>query len=359
MSQQQNDFIKKCFELAVKAAGFVSPNPMVGALLVKQDKIIGEGYHQKYGGAHAEIIAINSATKVLTGSTLYCNLEPCCHTHKQTPPCVPQIIKAGIKKVVISNLDPNPAVSGKGVQQLLNAGIEVITRVSENEGQELNKFYFKFISNAKPYISIKIAQSIDGKITEEKNKQTWLTGEEAQKYVHQQRAIYDAVLVGAETINIDNPELNVRLVDGRNPKRIILDGNLSLNLNSKILKAADIENTWIITCNGIDNEKLFKLKEKGVRILQMPADQLNHISLIKLLDELAKQKISSLFIEGGSNIFSQFITEKLFDELIILQAPVVLGKGLSAISGSVNISLNTIDTVKLGKDIKMTFRKCD
>ncbi len=169
-------FLKRCFELAAKGAGTVSPNPLVGTVIVKNGKVIGEGYHKKYGEPHAEVDAFNNSTEDVKGATLYCNLEPCCHTNKQTPPCVPLIINKKILRVVISNLDPNPEVSGEGIKQLRDAGIEVITDLLKNEGEELNKFYFNYVKKKIPYITLKVAQSIDGKISKSNNEQSWLTG---------------------------------------------------------------------------------------------------------------------------------------------------------------------------------------
>ncbi|MBT8387474.1 MAG: bifunctional diaminohydroxyphosphoribosylaminopyrimidine deaminase/5-amino-6-(5-phosphoribosylamino)uracil reductase RibD, partial [Ignavibacteria bacterium] len=249
-------YLKRCFELAAKGAGTVSPNPLVGTIIVKNGEVIGEGFHQKYGEAHAEVEAINNSAEDSNGSTLYCNLEPCCHTNKQTPPCVPLIISKKISRVVISNLDPNPEVCGEGVKQLRDAGIEVITGLLENKGEELNKFYFNYVKKKIPYITLKVAQSIDGKISKSNNEQSWLTGKESILFVHQQRAVYDAVLVGANTVAVDNPLLTVRNVEGRNPKRIILDGKLSIDLNASILTAEDVENTWILTSYNADKNKI-------------------------------------------------------------------------------------------------------
>ena len=268
-ADDRNDevFLKRCFELAAKGSGTVSPNPLVGVVLIKNGKVIGEGYHKKHGKAHAEVDALNNSTEDVGGSTLYCNLEPCCHTNKQTPPCVPLIISKGIKKVIISNFDPNPDVNGEGVKQLRDAGIEVIIDVLKEEGEELNKFYFNYVKKKIPYITLKVAQSKDGKITKSKSEQIWLTGEESNRFVHQQRAIYDAVLVGANTVAVDNPRLTVRNVVGRNPKRIILDGKLSIDLNAVVLSAEDIENTWILTSKNADKEKMDQIIEKGARVI--------------------------------------------------------------------------------------------
>ncbi|RKY98974.1 MAG: bifunctional diaminohydroxyphosphoribosylaminopyrimidine deaminase/5-amino-6-(5-phosphoribosylamino)uracil reductase RibD [Ignavibacteriae bacterium] len=350
-------FLKRCFELAAKGTGTVTPNPLVGVVLVKNGKVIGEGYHKKHGEAHAEFDALNNSTEDAGGSILYCNLEPCCHTNKQTPPCVPLIISKGIKKVIISNFDPNPDVNGEGVKQLRDAGIEVIIDVLKEEGEELNKFYFNYVKKKIPYITLKVAQSKDGKITKSKNEQTWLTGEESNRFVHHQRATYDAVLVGANTVAVDNPRLNVRNAVGRNPKRIILDGKLSIDLNAVVLSAKDIENTWILTSKSADTEKINNFTEKGALVFQFKTDDNEQIKLIDILTRLGEEKITSLFVEGGSNIFSQFIDGNYFDEIIILEAPITLGKGLNGIPTSSLPHIKKISSEKIGKDLKSVYIK--
>lgn len=355
-NEYHQKYIKECFELAKRGKGYVSPNPLVGSMLVKNDKIIGKGYHTGYGKPHAEVEAIKNAVEDVKGSTLYCNLEPCCHTKKQTPPCVPLIIQKGISEVVISNLDPNFAVNGEGVKQLREAGISVVTNVLESDGKELNRFYLKYVTKQIPYVTIKAAQSLDGKISEDWNQQTWLTGKESKIFVHRQRATYDAVIIGANTINVDNPQLDVREVEGRNPKRIIIDGKLNISLDSHIFSANDIENTWIITSETADQTKLKKIIEKGANLFQIPADENNKIELMEILKKLGEEKITSLFVEGGGNIFSQFVEQKLFDELIILQAPLKLGKGLNGIPASFLRKLNKINDEPLGEDRKIVYR---
>ena len=350
-------YLKRCFALASKGAGSVSPNPMVGAVLVKNGKVIGEGYHKKYGAAHAEVDAMNNSTEGTRNATLYSNLEPCCHTNKKTPPCVPLLIKKKIKKVVISNIDPNPDVNGEGVKQLRNAGIEVVIDQLKNEGGQLNKFYFKHTTSNVPYITIKIAQSKDGKISKSKNEQTWLTGEESNRFVHTQRAVYDAVLIGANTVAVDDPKLSVRDVDGRNPKRIILDGKLNIDLNAKVLSADDIENTWILTSKNTDKEKINKITKKGARVIQFNTNDDEQINLMEILTKLGEEKITSLFVEGGSNIFSQFIEGNYFDEIFILQAPITFGKGVNGIALSSLNHLEMVSSNKIGEDLKLVYKK--
>lgn len=347
-------FVKKCFSLARKAQGNVSPNPLVGAVLLKNGKVIGQGWHKKYGREHAEVNAIKNATEDVAGSTLYCNLEPCCHTKKQTPPCVPLLIQNKIKRVVISNLDPNKDVDGKGLQQLIEAGIEVISGILEDDGKELNKFYFKFVQDKLPFVTLKIAQSIDGKISEAKNKQTWLTGKEAIKYVHKLRSEYDAVLVGANTIKIDNPQLNVREAKGRNPIRIIIDGRLSIPLQSQILNPIDPEKTWIFTKRDIDEKKVKRIADRGIKIFSVNSKQ-NHFNLKKILRVLADNKITSLLVEGGADIFTQFLQKDLFDEIIVLQAPKILGRGINGFNIHRLKKILLLKMDNLGKDIRLVY----
>ena len=355
MIEDHSKYIRNCFKLAEKGKGHVSPNPFVGAVLVKNGKVIGKGYHKKYGGAHAEVNAIKNATENVSGSTLYCNLEPCCHTNKQTPPCVPLIIQKKIKRVVISNPDPNKEVNGNGVKQLRDAGIEVITGILEDEGKELNKFYFKYAAKKLPYITLKVAQSLDGKISKSKNKQTWLTGKEAIKFVHKLRSEYDAVLVGANTIKVDNPLLTVREVKGRNPIRIIIDGKLSIPLNSKVLNNNEPDKTWIFTSQKSKQKKLIQLENKGAKIFSVKPAANGRINLKSVLKVIAKNRINSVLVEGGQEIFSQFFSQKLFDEIIILQSPKILGKGLSGLNSTQLKNLPLIEKNRLGQDIKLVY----
>jgi diaminohydroxyphosphoribosylaminopyrimidine deaminase / 5-amino-6-(5-phosphoribosylamino)uracil reductase len=352
-----SDYIKHCFQLAEKGKGFVSPNPLVGAILVKNGKVIGKGYHKKYGNDHAEVNAIKSSREDISGSTLYCNLEPCCHTNKNTPPCVPLIIKKKIKRVVISNVDPNKNVNGAGIRQLKAAGIEVTTGVLEKEGKELNKFYFKSKQEKFPYITLKIAQSIDGKISLSKNKQTWLTGKESINYVHKLRSEYDAVLVGAGTIKSDDPLLTVREVKGRNPIRIIIDGKLSIPIKSLILNSDEQEKTWIFTSINQLSKKVRTLANKGIKVFSLTSSKQNRINLKEIIQVLSEKKITSVLVEGGANIFTQFFDENLFDEVIILQAPIILGKGIGNTNLTYPKKLQLVKTERLGQDIKLVYGK--
>lgn len=340
-------FMRRCFELAKRGAGFVSPNPMVGAVIVKNGKIIGEGYHRLFGGNHAEVDAFNNCIENPEGADMYINLEPCSHTNKKTPPCAPLVINRKIKRLFVSNTDPNPLVSGKGIKLIEESGIEVNTGILEEEGKEINKFFFKFITKGVPYVTIKTAVSQDGFISKEKGKQTWITGEETKEYVHKLRSEYDAVLVGAKTVKIDNPLLNVRAVKGRNPIRVILDGRLSIPANSHVILTADEERTIILT--SARTETIERFNNNGAEIIQLTARENNYIPLNQVLCELGKLKISSLLVEGGAEIFTQFIQTKLANELHLIEAPVKFGAGVPAFLQKIKLS-QPHKQLKLGKD---------
>ncbi len=354
MSALDEKYMRLCFELAKKGSGFASPNPLVGAVIVKDGRIVSAGYHQKFGESHAEKNAIDAAKENLTGATLYCNLEPCTHTDKQTPPCVPAIIKSGIRKVVISNVDPNPKVNGQGIQQLAEAGVEVVSNILSEDGRELNRFFLKHIETGLPFVTVKVATSLDGKITAAVGKLTWLTCEESRKYVHAQRAVHDAVFVGANTVNTDNPQLTVRSVKGRNPIRIILDGNLSSRIESETFNCN--ESRTLILCSVKANERKKKeFSEKGIEVIEFENGAENKLNLHTVLHKLSELKITSLFVEGGGQVFEQFIAQRLFDEIIVLKAPIRLNDGIDAVQLD-GVDLLLIHEQTLDKDKLMIYK---
>jgi diaminohydroxyphosphoribosylaminopyrimidine deaminase/5-amino-6-(5-phosphoribosylamino)uracil reductase len=348
-------YISRCFELAKNGYGWVSPNPLVGAVIVKNGKVIGEGWHKKYGGHHAEVEALKNASENVTGATLYCNLEPCCHTKKQTPPCAQMLIRQKIGKVVVSNLDPNPEVSGQGLKLLKNSGVKIVSTVLKNKGAWLNRFYFKNIIKGKPWITLKIAQSIDGKIALQKDAQTWITGTKSIEYVHRMRAIYDAVLVGANTVRADNPKLTVRHVKGRNPVRIILCGKEGLPSTAAILNDNEAP-TWIITPDTGANRKKSVQSIGKMHYFSMDRSSTGRINLVNLLNMLAEQNICSILVEGGQTIFSQFLNENQFDDLIIFQSSDIFGQGVDSVrlEKKISILLHSVETI--GSDIKLEYK---
>jgi len=345
------NYISRCFYLAQKGTGFVSPNPLVGAVLVKDGQIIGEGYHQRFGGPHAEVNAIEAAIEPVEGATLYVNLEPCCHLNKKTPPCAQRIVAEKIARVVISNRDPNPKVNGGGLQLLRDAGVEVKEGILKEEGAWLNRFYFKYVTSGLPWVTVKIAQTKDGFIAREKGKQSWITGPEAQKEVHRMRAEHDAVLVGAGTVLADDPQLTVREVKGTNPVRVILDGKLRSVGSRRVYDDEHRERTWVLCRKPAKKEKLEYLHKKVGRVFLLPKND-SSIDLKTVLKLLVENQIISLLIEGGQQIFTQFLSEGLADDLHIFQSETKWLDGLPAFEKTFDL-LNNYKLIKeknLGAD---------
>lgn len=323
-------YIKLTLEIAKKGIGYVSPNPLVGAVLVKEGKIIGAGYHQKYGEAHAEINAINSASESVEGATLFVNLEPCSHFGK-TPPCVDALLESKIKKVVIGTLDMNPIVCGNGIQKLKDNGVEVKVGILENECVELNKFFFKNVTKKTPYVTLKSAITIDGKIADDSFQSKWITSTASRKQVHKFRNEYDAVLIGANTVNKDDPQLTVRLVEGRNPKRIVFDPNLKSCIDRKIFHSE--KNVLLVTSLEKKNSPKAKaFLELGVKLLFARTDDKKQFRLKTVMKQIGKENITSVLVEGGAKIYNSFVKENLFDEMQIFMAPKLLGSGIQFLS---------------------------
>lgn len=331
-------YIKLTLELAKKGRGFVSPNPLVGCIIIKEDRIIGAGFHKEYGGKHAEINAIDSAKVNVEGSTLYVNLEPCSH-QGNTPPCVDKIIEKKIKKVIIGTMDMNPLVSGNGIRKLKKAGIDVKVGVLENECLILNKFFFKFITKKTPYVTLKVAQTLDGKIADGDGGSKWITSLPSRRYVHSLRSHYDAVLIGSGTLIKDDPSLTVRLTEGRNPLRLILDTNLNLKTSHKIFtNNADKKLTLITSKANINRKrKLSRLEKLGVNVIFAKKEGPNRLNLKSVLRELGKRNISSILVEGGGSVFTSFIQQNLFDNILVFLSPKILGQGIPAI-GDIGIT---------------------
>ncbi len=321
--------MRRCFTLAQKGRRRVHPNPMVGAVIVKNGRIIGEGFHRYFGGPHAEVEAFNNAREEVSGATLYCNLEPCCHTNKKTPPCTPLIISKRIRRVVVCNIDPNPEVSGKGLQQLREAGIEVQEGLLREEGEELNRFFFTAMREKRPFVTVKSAHSLDGYIARQKGRQTWLTSERAIRFVHGLRAEHDAVLVGAGTVRSDNPRLTVRHARGPQPKRIILSAKLEMPLNAHVFTDGQQSRTIVFTRTDAPQEKIANLQNRGVQVHRLAGNENGNITFSAVLDALYRRfGIASLLVEGGQQIFGLLVQQALWDEWIVLQTPKILGNGV-------------------------------
>ena len=331
-------YIRKTFQLAKKGAGFTSPNPLVGAVVVKDGQIVATGYHRRFGGPHAEIFALDKAGRDAKGATLYVNLEPCAHYGK-TPPCVDRIISSGVRRVVISTIDPNPLVNGKGIEKLRQAGIQVTVGVGEEEGLRLNEVYCKYISTGFPFVVLKIAQSLDGKIATCNGNSKWITSEQSRRMVHRLRAQYDAVLVGANTVICDNPQLNVRLVSGRAPKRIILDSQLNIPTDAVVLNDEWAEQTYVFCC--VDNpDKAAAISQKGGKVVRLPAKADGLLEISDVLKWLGKIGIASVMVEGGHQVFTEFLRSGLVDKIFLFVAPIFIGKGLEVFG---DLSVEKID----------------
>lgn len=315
-------YMLRCIELAKKGTGSVAPNPMVGCVIVHENKIIGEGYHQKYGEAHAEVNAIQNVKdkSLLRSSTLYVNLEPCAHFGK-TPPCADLIVENKIPKVVIANADPHSKVAGQGIEKLKKAGIEVITGVCEEEGNELNKRFFKYHRSSKPYVILKWAQSKDGfiDIIREKNEKgiVWISQPETKKLVHKWRSEEAAIMVGKNTIANDNPHLTVREYIGKNPTRIVLDRQLRLDYTAFHVGDGNVQ-TLVVT------EKL----AQGFSDLKFIHP--SSFNLHDILRRIAEENIQSVFVEGGKYTLQKFIEENEWDEIRVIEGVTELNKGLTA-----------------------------
>jgi diaminohydroxyphosphoribosylaminopyrimidine deaminase/5-amino-6-(5-phosphoribosylamino)uracil reductase len=322
---QHEKFMRRCLELAELGAGLVSPNPMVGAVVVHDGKIIGEGYHQKYGEAHAEVNAIAQVTskfddsaELLKQSVIYVSLEPCAHYGK-TPPCADLIIKHQIPLVVVGTRDPFAQVDGKGIEKLKAAGIEVITGVLEAECQWLNRRFFTKVQKHRPYIILKWAQTSDAYFAPNDGSQLWITGLESRKLVHKWRSEEDAILVGKNTVAIDNPQLNVRYWEGRSPKRVVIDRRLELNKQSNVFDQS-VE-TFIF------NEIEFNVDGKNSFIALEDFDR--YVPQY-ILYQLYLQDIQSVIIEGGAHTLQTFIDAGLWDEARIFTGKTVLTKGIKS-----------------------------
>ncbi len=347
-------YMKMALSLARKGEGRTSPNPMVGAVIVRGDRVIGRGYHRAFGDKHAEIRAIESASGNLRGTTFYITLEPCSHFGK-TPPCVDRLLEVRPSRVVVGSADPNPRVSGKGIRLLRRHGIEVTTGILERECRRLNEVFFKYMTTGYPFVTVKYAQTLDGRIATRSGRSRWISSPPSLKYAHRLRSLHDGILVGAETILKDDPELTCRLVKGRNPRRVIVASSLGIPLSSKVLRDQDRVDTMIFTTNRGQREKKKALGERGVDIRVVAGDTGGRVDLRELLKTLGREGISSVLVEGGSKIITSFLKEGLADRMVIVTAPKILGMGIEAVG---DLGIDDLDRA-IRLEIKKTMRSGD
>lgn len=347
-------FMHRSFELARQGLGKVSPNPMVGAVLVKDGRIIGEGFHSHHGAPHAEADCFNKTTEDPKGATLYVNLEPCCHTKKLTPPCVPLVIEKKISKIVISNLDPNPFVAGGGVKLIQEAGIEVITGVMKEEGERLNEVFFHRMLNGKPFIHLKTASTLDGKIALLDGTSKWITGQKSREDSHWGRLSCDAIMIGAETLRRDNPSLTVRIPNlnvTRAPWRIVLTKSGDLPKDSILFTDENKARTLVVVIG--------KAEIKVVPIEQVI--RLSAFSFDELYQNLFEKGIYSIWLEGGPGLHSLFLENRQVQRFTQYIAPKIMGEGIplfNLISDDIFklIKLRDIEIKEIEGDIRVTGR---
>lgn len=316
------EYMRLAIRLAKQGCGWVNPNPMVGALIVKDDKIIGQGYHKKYGEFHAERNALANCQTSTTDAILYVTLEPCCH-HGRTPPCTEAIIENGISRVVVGSSDPNPLVAGKGIALLRSHGIEVIENVAKDECDELNKSFFHYIQSKTPYVVMKYAMTMDGKIATSTGKSQWITSSATRQRVHEDRYRYSAIMVGVDTVLADDPMLTCRLENSRNPLRIICDTSLRTPLRAKIVTTTDTAPTLIATA-VTDTNRHQPYIDAGCEIMVLPKKD-NHIDLSSLMRRLGEKQTDSLLLEGGGTLNWSALQNGIVNKVQAYIAPKMFG----------------------------------
>lgn len=316
------EYMALALQLAEKGAGWTSPNPMVGAVLVKDGEIIGRGYHAKCGGLHAERAALAACAGDPAGATLYVTLEPCCH-HGRQPPCTEAILQAKIARVVVGSGDPNPLVAGKGLDLLRAHGVQVTEGVLDRECRALNHVFFHFIQTGRPYVVLKYAMTLDGKLAAYTGASQWITGEQARRHVHTQRSRYRAILVGVGTVLADDPQLTCRLEGGRDPLRVVCDTNLRTPLTANVVRTARQTPTCLATCVSQES-RLAPYREAGCQVLSLPQSN-GQVSLPALMKALGSQGVDSVLAEGGSALHWSLVRDGLVNRVQAYLAPKILG----------------------------------
>lgn len=346
--------------LALAKRGFTAPNPMVGALLVKDGRIVGEGYHRRAGMPHAEVEALRKAGDKARGATIYVTLEPCCHWGR-TPPCADELIEAGVRCVYVAMQDPNPLVSGQGLQKLREAGIEVYEGVLQEQAKQLNEIFFKYQATGLPFVTVKMAMSLDGKIATHSGDSRWITDEPARRWVHRLRARHDAVMVGVGTLLQDNPLLTVRLPRQREPfrrLRVVVDSRLRCPEDARVLNVEDAP-TLIATTNASSPEKIKRLQQHGVEVSVLPEDEEGHVDLRALLQLLGQRGVTGVLCEGGGTLVASLLQHRLVDKIVFFYAPLIIGgqgapsavagRGCEVIAGC--LPLDKVYWRKIGRDM--------
>jgi diaminohydroxyphosphoribosylaminopyrimidine deaminase/5-amino-6-(5-phosphoribosylamino)uracil reductase len=320
-----NFYMNMALELAERGRGFTSPNPMVGAVVVKDALVVGSGFHEYVGGPHAEVNALNNAGELAKGATLYVTLEPCHHTGR-TPPCTKKILESGVARVVVAMQDPNPDVDGGGIGFLRENGIAVDVGIEQEQAFRLNEIFVKYVQTKRPFVILKTAATLDGRIATRTGDSRWVTGESARNYVHLIRHAVDAIMVGINTVQQDDPSLTTRLknIKGKDPIRIILDTRLSISENARLLNLDSDVGTLVVTGDDILAEKKYKLENQGVKIVKSRLKD-GFIDLDDLMNRLGAMGITSLLIEGGGRVAASALKSGIVDKILFFYAPKILG----------------------------------
>ena len=318
-------FMNMALELSERGRGFTSPNPMVGAVVVRNSDVVGTGFHEYAGGPHAEVNALNDAGELAKDATLYVTLEPCNHTGR-TPPCTEKIIESGIARVVVAMKDPNPDVTGGGIEFLRERGIQVDVGIEEKQAIRLNEFFVKYVQTKRPFVILKTAATLDGRIATRTGDSKWVTGPSARNYVHRIRHSVDAIMVGIGTVKKDDPSLTTRLetIKSKDPLRIVLDTHLSISENARLLNVGSDAKTVLVTGNDVAHEKKQRLEKAGVTIIESPLKN-GFIDLDALMVHLGEMGLTSLLIEGGGLAAASALACRIVDKILFFYAPKILG----------------------------------
>lgn len=364
MNRKNGDFLsydekymKLAMQLAGNAIGRTSPNPLVGAVIVKDNRVVGCGWHRKAGTPHAEVHALNQAGELAQGADVYVTLEPCAHYGK-TPPCAKALVEAKVKNVYGGLLDVNPKVAGKGFKILEDAGIHVEYGFLQDELRKQNEVFFKWIEHKKPFVVLKAAMTLDGKIATATGQSKWITNETSRAYGYKLRDIYDGIMVGINTVIEDNPMLTARVDGGKNPIRIVVDSSLKIDINANVVQDKSAK-TIIATTDKADKDKILKLQAQDVDVIVVDKDKNDKVDIEKLLDILGQQNICSILVEGGATLSGSFVAKKLVDKVYFFIAPKIVGgkeaKTPVAGTGILNLqealALKDIQVEKLEEDI--------
>lgn len=364
MNRKNGDFLsydekymRLAMQLAGNAIGRTSPNPLVGAVIVKDNRVVGCGWHRKAGTPHAEVHALNQAGELAQGADVYVTLEPCAHYGK-TPPCAKALVKAKVKNVYGGLLDVNPKVAGKGFKILEDAGIHVEYGFLQDELRKQNEVFFKWIEHKKPFVVLKAAMTLDGKIATATGQSKWITNETSRAYGYKLRDIYDGIMVGINTVIEDNPMLTARVDGGKNPIRIVVDSSLKIDINANVVQDKSAK-TIVATTDKADKDKILKLQAQDVDVIVVDKDENDKVDIEKLLDILGQQNICSILVEGGATLSGSFVARKLVDKVYFFIAPKIVGgkeaKTPVAGTGILNLqealALKDIQIEKLEEDI--------